>query len=84
MRRATIEIESDRGNLLNEALAPETERTIPRTKVKVGMKGGLLCIEFEAADVNALRAAINSYLRWVTVGLQTADLVSGPRAKMSK
>ena len=77
MRRATIEIDSDAVHLLKEALSPETQRTIPRTKVKVREKGGLLTIDIEAQDVNALRAAVNSYLRWVTVGMGTAGLASG-------
>jgi tRNA threonylcarbamoyladenosine modification (KEOPS) complex Pcc1 subunit len=77
MRRATIEIDSEAAHLLKEALSPEAQRAIPRTKVKVLEKGGLLTIDIEAQDVNALRAAVNSYLRWVTVGMGTVGLVSG-------
>jgi tRNA threonylcarbamoyladenosine modification (KEOPS) complex Pcc1 subunit len=81
MRRATIEIESDAGPLLRDALSPEARRTIPRTKVRVGGKGQLVTIDIEAADVNALRAAINSYMRWVTVGLEAAGLGTDKRSK---
>jgi len=81
MRRATIELESDAGRLLREALSPETQRTIPRTKVKIGGRGKHVTIDIEAADVNALRAAINSYLRWVTVGLGTAGIASDENSK---
>lgn len=77
MRRATIEIDTQAAHLLKEALSPETQRAIPRTKVKVLDKGGKLTIDIEAQDVNALRAAVNSYLRWVTVGMGTARLASG-------
>jgi len=81
MRRAAIEIQSDAGPLLRDALSPETLRTIPRTKVRIGGKGKLVTIDIEAADVNALRAAINSYMRWVTIGLEAAGLGND---KMSK
>ena len=74
MRRATIEIRCDETALLKESLAPETERAIPRTAVTVMDIGDVLQIDIEASDVNALRAAINSYLRWVSVGLGSAAL----------
>ena len=76
MKRATIEIGCDETALLKKSLAPETERAIPRTSVTVMDKGDVLRIEIEASDVNALRAAINSYLRWVSVGLGSAALTS--------
>ncbi|MCK4266456.1 MAG: hypothetical protein KAX31_04185 [Thermoplasmata archaeon] len=74
MRRATIEIESDENALLRDALSPETERTIPRTTIAIENRGDVLNIEIVATDINALRAAINSYLRWVSVGLKAAEL----------
>jgi tRNA threonylcarbamoyladenosine modification (KEOPS) complex Pcc1 subunit len=74
MTRAVIEIKSDETALLRDSLGPEAKRTIPRTSVTIDDKGGILHIEIEAADVNALRAAINSYLGWVSVGMGTAAL----------
>jgi len=49
-----------------EALKPET-RTPPtlRSKVQITSEGNSLTLSFEATDTSALRAAINSYLRWV-------------------
>ncbi len=61
-----------------QAIQPET-KTAPaaRSKVQVRRKGRNLILSFEAKDTSALRAAINSYLRWVhltkdIVGLLTA------------
>jgi len=42
--------------------------------VSIEEKGKILEITIAAADVNALRAALNSYLRWVRVGIEVADL----------
>jgi tRNA threonylcarbamoyladenosine modification (KEOPS) complex Pcc1 subunit len=49
-----------------EALQPET-RTISthRSRASIKGRGKTLIIHFEAEDTSALRAAINSFLRWV-------------------
>jgi len=57
--------------VIAQSLAPETARTIPRTKVDIREGPESVCIEIAADDVNALRAAVNSYLRWITVSLDT-------------
>ncbi len=50
------------------ALRPET-KTPPsfRSRVKVEGVGTTLTLSFEASDTSALRAAVNSYLRWVNL-----------------
>jgi len=50
------------------ALQPET-RAPPsfRSRVKVEGVGTTLTLSFEASDISALRAALNSYLRWVNL-----------------
>jgi tRNA threonylcarbamoyladenosine modification (KEOPS) complex Pcc1 subunit len=50
------------------ALQPET-KTPPsfRSRVKVEGVGTTLTLSFEASDTSALRAALNSYLRWVNI-----------------
>jgi len=56
-----------------QALQPET-RTAPavRSRVQIRGEGKNLILSFEAKDTSALRAAINSYLRWVHL---TKDVV---------
>jgi KEOPS complex subunit Pcc1 len=49
------------------AISPEAGREIPRTKVSVNMDGGRMVLRLQASDLSALRAAINSYLRWVKI-----------------
>jgi len=49
-----------------EALMPETKISpASRSKVQVEGKGNRLALVFEARDTSALRAALNSYLRWI-------------------
>ncbi|MEM2927009.1 MAG: KEOPS complex subunit Pcc1 [Candidatus Bathyarchaeia archaeon] len=49
-----------------KALAPETLHAISsRSNVKIRLEGRSLILEFSARDSTALRAAMNSYLRWI-------------------
>jgi len=60
-----------------EALKPET-RTPPTRRSKVQMKGegNSLTLDFKARDTSALRAAINSYLRWILLTKTVLESVS--------
>jgi len=50
-----------------KALKPEVEvhPSTRRSKVNVNSKQNSLILSFEAEDTPALRASINSYLRWI-------------------
>ena len=60
-----------------EALKPET-KTPPtrRSKVQMKGKGNSLTLNFKARDTSALRAAINSYLRWILLTKTVLESVS--------
>jgi len=52
--------------ILSEALMPETKKpTTMRSKTSLEKNGKSLILSVEARDTVALRAALNSYLRWV-------------------
>jgi tRNA threonylcarbamoyladenosine modification (KEOPS) complex Pcc1 subunit len=56
----------ERLKIVLSALEPETRTPpSPRSRAKVEGKGRNLILSFEATDTSALRAAVNSYLRWV-------------------
>ena len=88
-RSATIRLElaSERlAETLLTALAPETKRpTTSRSRVQLEGKGKRLTIRIEANDTSALRATLNSYLRWVALIRNTykaaANLEKTPPAK---
>jgi tRNA threonylcarbamoyladenosine modification (KEOPS) complex Pcc1 subunit len=53
-----------------EALRPETETSVTsRSKVQMKAEGKSLVLEFMAKDTSALRAALNSYLRLISVAM---------------
>lgn len=54
------------------ALAPETEADVPKTRSTLHHVACEVVVEIEAADLAALRAALNSYLRWVEAAERAA------------
>jgi len=49
-----------------EARAEDYERS----NVEINYHDGCLRVEIEAGDLNALRAALNSHLRWIATSLK--------------
>jgi len=75
---ATVHVDVLEGisSIIDESLAPEIERpTSERSSVTVSAEKGIVIISIEASDVVALRAAINSYLRWVGAILDVVEAV---------
>jgi len=67
-----------RSEMVLKALKPEIERHqfMRRSRVNVSSKQSSLILSFEAEDTSALRASINSYLRWIMLindSLQTIE-----------
>lgn len=50
-----------------ESLAPESDRTLPRTSVSVRSDGRTVTLDVTAADTSAMRAALNSYLGFIRI-----------------
>lgn len=55
--------------IVASSLDPEIKNKIPKTNVKVYLKNERFSLEIEAKDVSSLRAACNSYLRWINTAL---------------
>lgn len=70
--RAELTVRTDRPDVVAGALSPELAERIPRTKVAVERREGEVVINIEADDQTALRAALNSYIRWTNVAEETA------------
>jgi len=60
--------------LIYESIKPETESApTSRSKVEITKEGKKITFLFEASDTTALRAAVNSYLRWVMLIVHTLN-----------
>lgn len=62
--RATVVLEGPEADVVRRALAPEAGRDVPKARVVVSGAAGRATIAIDADDTSALRAALNSYLRW--------------------
>jgi len=67
MRRATIVLSGPEAGVVYEALRPETGRDVPKARVALRSAPDRLTLTIDADDTGALRAAVNSYLRWADV-----------------
>jgi tRNA threonylcarbamoyladenosine modification (KEOPS) complex Pcc1 subunit len=62
-----------------EALAPEVAREVPRARAEIAIIGPRdLELRITAADTSACRAALNTYLAWITLVLSTERAGRGP------
>jgi len=76
MLSATLTISGDRSGIIFGAISPEAGREIPRTKVAAVLADDQVELRIEAKDLSALRAALNSYLRWIKIAEDMNQVVS--------
>ena len=76
--KSTIEIplgSKKTAELLFAALNPETKSgPSDRATTSVSIRDSILVIDILANDLTAMRAAMNSYLAWVSACIRTAEL----------
>jgi len=79
----SFELGEDKNVAVMAALKPEASRELPRAQAKVWTEGKILHLEIQAEDAISLRAAVNSYLRWVKVAADAsaAGKAAGQDAK---
>ncbi len=73
MHRAFITIESSRSGIFYDALKQETA---PRANISVNKIDGALEIEISSENASNLRAALNSFLKWIDLADRIGDAVS--------
>ena len=77
MPSAELSIDYKIPETLLRALGPELGREIPRTNVDGRIENGRLVLSIEATDISALRAALNSYLRWIKITKDMIEITGG-------
>lgn len=53
-------------HVVTEAIQPEITNKLPKTTLELSQKNNILTLTIKAKDISSLRAACNSYLRWIT------------------
>ena len=66
---------SSEAALIAASLSPEIKQKIPKTNVELSCSDNLLSLNIESKDVSSLRAACNSYLRWIATAINVKKLV---------
>ena len=66
---------TEEAKIIAESLDPEIKHKIPKTNVKVSLSEKKISLAIEAKDISSLRAACNSYLRWINTALNVKKIV---------
>ena len=61
--------------LIAKSLSPEIQQKIPKTTVKITLSNNTLLLDIWSNDLSSLRAACNSYLRWINTALSVKQLI---------
>jgi len=61
--------------LVAGSLSPEITHKIPKSHIAITVEKKNLTLTIESGDVSSLRAACNSYLRWIQTALSVKQLV---------
>jgi len=65
----------EEAKIIAESLDPEIKHKIPKTNIEVSLSKKKFILKIEANDVSSLRAACNSYLRWINTALNVKKTV---------
>jgi KEOPS complex subunit Pcc1 len=76
MLRATLKVRTGHANTILASISPEAGREIPRTKIVAQAGPDQVVLKVEATDLAAMRAALNSYLRWMQIA-EEMSITSG-------
>jgi tRNA threonylcarbamoyladenosine modification (KEOPS) complex Pcc1 subunit len=61
--------------VIAQSLSPEIKHKIPKSTVTFSVDTKKLTMIIESEDIGSLRAACNSYLRWIQTALSVKQLV---------
>jgi tRNA threonylcarbamoyladenosine modification (KEOPS) complex Pcc1 subunit len=61
--------------IVAQSLSPEIQHRIPKSNVTFFIDKKTLQVTIKSEDVSSLRAACNSYLRWIQTALSVKQLV---------
>ena len=65
----------EEAKIVAESLNPEAKNKIPKTNVNISLSGDTISLKITSKDISSLRAACNSYLRWINTALNVKKTV---------
>ncbi len=74
--RIIFNISEKEASIILNSLLPEIRNPATnRSKINLLIRNGELLMDIEAKDMTALRAALNSYLRWINMIIETLGVI---------
>jgi tRNA threonylcarbamoyladenosine modification (KEOPS) complex Pcc1 subunit len=61
--------------IIAESLLPEIKKPIPNTKVEMIVKKKYITLIIKSNQINTLRAASNSFIRWIQTALSVSNVI---------
>ena len=62
-------------SVIVQSLSPEIQHKIPKSTVMFSVDKKTLQVTIQSYNVSSLRAACNSYLRWIQTALSVKELI---------
>jgi tRNA threonylcarbamoyladenosine modification (KEOPS) complex Pcc1 subunit len=62
-------------SVIAQSLSPEIRHKIPKSNITFSVDEKKLTMTIESEDISSLRAACNSYIRWIQTALSVKELV---------
>ena len=59
----------DDAKIVADSLKPEIRHKTPKTSVNLSLTGKKMSLTIDSSDISSLRAASNSYLRWINTAI---------------
>ena len=66
---------SSEAEIIASSLSPELKQKIQKTNVQISHLDNILLLDIESNYVSSLRAACNSYLRWINTAISVKQLI---------
>jgi len=66
---------SEEARVVSKSINPEIKKKIPNTNVNISIFEKTFFMDIKAKNVNSLRAACNSYLRWINTALDVSKTI---------
>ncbi|HDO19784.1 MAG TPA: hypothetical protein ENG74_03565 [Thermoplasmatales archaeon] len=78
MRKATLVFLFDNvreAEIIAKSIEPEVKKKIPKTSLGMSLNGKELILEIISDDTSSLRAACNSFLRWIEAAYRVKEII---------
>jgi len=61
-------------DIISGSLEPEMKKDIPQTQIEMKKTNNKIILKISADQTNILRAAINSYIRWIETAYKVGEI----------